>query len=119
MFKELGMMAGLLGNRGKMQEEMQKLQAAIGNIATEATTGDKHVTVRVNGRMELQAIKISDAARALDSAMLEDLILAATNQAMAQAKIAVAAETAKMAENMGIPPAMLSSLAGGGFPGIG
>jgi len=47
--------------------------------------------------------------------MLEDLVAAATNQALKKVRDLVAQETAKMAANLGLPPGAL----GGGFPGLG
>lgn len=115
MFKELGSMFSLLRNKDKIQEEIQKFQAAVGNITAEASAGAGYVTVKVNGKMEVQAVRISDEAMRLnDREMLEDLIAAATNQAFTKVRQAVAEESAKMAANMGLPPGML----GGGLPGL-
>lgn len=117
MFKEFGSMFSLLKNQGKLQEEIQKLQAQIGNITAEASAGAGYVTVKVNGRMEVLSVRISEEAMKLnDREMLEDLIAGATNQALTKARQQLAAESEKMAANMGIPPGMLS---GGGFPGFG
>ena len=115
MFKELGALAGLLGNKGKLQEEMARFQQNVGQITAEGTAGAGYVTVKVNGKMEVQSVRISEEAMALnDREMLEDLIAAATNQAMAKAREQVTQETAKVAQNMGLPPGML-----GGLPGMG
>jgi DNA-binding YbaB/EbfC family protein len=115
MFKELGSVMKLLGNQGKLQEEMQKFQANVGNITAEATAGGGFVTTKVNGRFEVLSIRISPEAMALnDREMLEDLIAAATNQALAKVRQSLAEESAKMAANMGLPPGML----GGGLPGM-
>jgi DNA-binding YbaB/EbfC family protein len=116
MFKDLGALMSLMGNRGKIQEEMQKLQAQIGQITAEATSGAGYVTVKVNGRLEVLAVRISEEAMKLnDREMLEDLVAAATNQAINKARELLAAESAKMAANLGLPPGLL----GGGFPGLG
>ena len=113
MFKELGSMMSLLGNKGKIQEEMQKFQESIGKITAEATTGGGLVTAKVTGRMELLSVKLSDeAAKLNDREMLEDLIVAAVNAAMAKCREQVAAETAKMAGSLGLPPSMLGGLGG-------
>jgi nucleoid-associated protein EbfC len=119
MFNELGSMMKLLGNKGKLQEEMQKLQDGVGRITCESTSGGGLVTAKVSGRMELLGIKLSDDAMKLnDREMLEDLVTAAVNAAMAKAREQVAAETAKMANAMGLPPGMLGGM-GGGLPGFG
>jgi len=115
MFKELGMLAGLLGNKGKLQEEIAKFQQNVGQITAEGTAGAGYVTVKVSGKMEVQSVRISEEAMKLnDREMLEDLITAATNQAMAKAREQVSQETAKVAQNMGLPAGML-----GGLPGFG
>jgi DNA-binding YbaB/EbfC family protein len=116
MIKELGSMMKLLGNQGKIQEEMQKFQASVGNITAEASSGAGYVTVKVNGRFEVQSVRISEEAMKLnDREMLEDLVAAATNQAMTKVRQLLAEESAKLAANIGLPPGML----GGGFPGLG
>jgi len=116
MFKEMGAMFSLLKNQGKIQEEVQKFQAQIGNITSEGTAGAGYVTVKVNGRMEILSVRISEEAMQLnDREMLEDLIAAATNQAITKVRQQIAEESAKMAANIGLPPGML----GGGLPGFG
>jgi DNA-binding YbaB/EbfC family protein len=116
MFKELGQMMHLLGNKSKIQEEIQKFQAQVGTITAEATAGAGYVTVKVNGRLEVVTVRITDEAMQLnDREMLEDLIAAATNQALNKVREQLAAESAKMAANIGLPPGML----GGGLPGMG
>lgn len=115
MFKELGAMMSLLRNQGKLQEELQKFQAQISSITAEATAGGGYVSVKVNGRMEVLAVRISEEALKLnDREMLEDLIVAATNQALSKVRQQLAEESAKMATNMGLPPGMM-----GGLPGMG
>lgn len=113
MFKELGSMMSLLGNRGKIQEEMQKFQETLGKITAEANAGGGLVTAKVSGHMELLSVKLSDeAAKLNDREMLEDLIVAAVNAAMAKCREQVAAETTKMAGSLGLPPGMLGGLSG-------
>lgn len=113
MFKELGSMMSLLGNKGKIQEEMQKFQESIGKITAEATAGGGLVTAKVTGRMELLSVKLTEeAAKLNDREMLEDLIVVSVNAAMAKCREQVAAETAKMAGSLGLPPSMLGGLGG-------
>jgi len=116
MFKGIGALLNLMGNQGKIQEEIQKFQASVGNIVAEASSGAGYVTVKVNGRMEVLSVRISEEALKLnDREMLEDLVAAATNQALTKVRGQLAEESAKMAANIGLPPGML----GGGFPGMG
>jgi DNA-binding YbaB/EbfC family protein len=117
MFKGLGALMNLMGNQGKIQEEIQKFQQSVGNIVAEASSGAGYVTVKVNGRMEVLSVRISDEALKLDDReMLEDLVAAAVNQALTKVRAQLAEESAKMAANIGLPPGMLG---GGGFPGMG
>ncbi len=117
MFKGLGDLMSLMQNRGKIQEEIEKFQQSVGNIIAEASSGAGYVTVKVNGRMEVLGVRISEEAVQLnDREMLEDLIAAATNQALTKVRQQLADESAKMAANIGLPPGMLG---GGGFPGLG
>ena len=116
MFKELGAMMSLLKNQGKIQEEVQKFQSQVGTITAEASAGAGYVTVKVNGKFETQSVRISEEAMNLnDREMLEDLIAAATNQAIAKVRQQLSEESAKMAANIGLPAGML----GGGLPGLG
>ena len=116
MIKEIGAMMKLLGNKGQIQEEMKKFQATVGQITAEANAGGGMVTVKVNGKMEVLSCTIADDAMKLnDREMLEDLMVAATNAALNKVREQLAAESAKMASGMGLPPGML----GGGLPGIG
>lgn len=113
MFKEFGQLAGLMKNLPKIQEEMARLQAKMAEITAEGDAGAGMVKVRVNGKMEVVACTLSDdALKGGDKELLEDLFVAAVNQAMKKAKEQVAEETSKMAVGMGLPPGM-------GLPGLG
>ena len=117
MFKELGSMMSLLRNQGKIQEEFQKFQSQVGSIVAEATSGAGFVTAKVNGRMEILSIRITEEAMKLnDREMLEDLIAAAVNQALTKVRQQIAEESAKMAAGMGLPPGLLGG--SGGIPGL-
>lgn len=118
MFKGLGSLMSLMGNSGKLQDEMQKFQAQLGSITAEGAAGAGYVTAKANGRLEVVSVKISAEAMGLnDREMLEDLVAAATNQALTKVRAQLAEESAKMAGNLGLPPGMLGG--GGGLPGTG
>lgn len=117
--KELGSLMSLMNNKAKIQEEAAKLQQTVAQMTAEGTAGGGMVTVRVSGKMEVLGVKIGeDAWKLNDREMLEDLIAAATNQALEKIRADLAAETAKMAQNLGLPPGMLGGM-GGGLPGLG
>ncbi|RMH16968.1 MAG: YbaB/EbfC family nucleoid-associated protein [Acidobacteria bacterium] len=67
----------------KQAEEMQaKVQRELGETFTEATVGGGMVTVKMNGHKHLLAVKIDpEAIDPEDVGMLEDLIVAAVNEA--------------------------------------
>ncbi len=116
MFKELGQLAGMMRQLPKIKEEMDKLQQRLGKLTAEGDAGAGMVRVRVNGRMEVQACILSDEAlKTADKEMLEDLIRAATNQALERIRRQAADETSKMASGFGLPPGL--SIPGLSLPG--
>src|SRR5260370_34054084 len=103
MFKELGQLAGLMGQLPRIREEMGKLQLKLPQLVAEGDAGAGMVKVKVNGRMEVVAVALSDEAFGLnDREMLEDLIKAATNQGVEKVRTLVAEETSKMAGALGL-----------------
>ena len=113
MFDNIRALYGLMGNMPKIREEMEKFQARLPQIIGEGDAGAGMVKVRVNGRMEVLSVRVSDAALKLnDREMLEDLLRAATNHALEKTRQMVAEETNKMAGALGLPPGMQ-------LPGLG
>jgi DNA-binding YbaB/EbfC family protein len=107
MFGQIGQIAGLLRQLPRLREEAEKFQTKLGEIVAEGSAGGDMVVVRVNGRMEVLKLTLTDAAYSLgDREMLEDLIAAATNQALAKVREQVNAEAQNLAANMGLPPGM-------------
>jgi len=107
MFKEVGAIAGMLKNLPKIRGEMEQLQGRLGQITVDGDAGGGMVKVRVNGRLEVQTCVLSDeAAKLNDKELLEDLIVAATNQALQKARQQAAEETAKVATGLGPPAGM-------------
>jgi DNA-binding YbaB/EbfC family protein len=105
MFKEIGQIASMLKNMpsmGKMKEEMERYQQQLGQITAEGDAGAGMVKVRVNGKMEVQAVTLSDEALK-DRELLEDMIRSAVNQAVEKGKQRVAEEASKMSANLGLP----------------
>lgn len=71
----------------KMQAEMARVQEELANETVEASAGGGMVTVQVSGGMEVKSIKIDPAAvDPEDIEMLEDMILAAVNEALRSAQ---------------------------------
>jgi len=105
MFKEIGAIAGMFKNLPKIREEMEQLQGRLAQVIVEGDAGGGMVKVRVNARMEVLGCVVSDEALKLnDKELLEDLIVAATNQGLQKARQQMAEETAKVATGLGLPP---------------
>lgn len=96
---------------GNILKEAQKLQAQLEAIReeaakkrVEATAGGGMVTVEANGNQEIVSVKIDrEVINPEDSQMLEDLILAATNEALRKAREMMQAEMGKLAGGLRIP----------------
>ena len=80
-------MGSMLARAQKMQADMAAAQAEVEAAEVEATAGGGVVTVRANGAKKIISIKISpDAGDPDDVEMLEDLVTAAVNEALAKAE---------------------------------
>lgn len=91
----------------KMQRQMEVIQAELANRSVEGTSGGGAVKVTANCEGALLAVKIDPAAVSPeDVTMLEDMILTAANQAIAQAKEIYNAEMGKVSGGMGLPGMM-------------
>lgn len=93
----------------KMQAEMAKAQEALGEKTVEATAGGGVVTVTANGHQQILSIKIDPAAVDPDDVeMLEDLVLAAVNEALRRSQEMATEAMAQVTGGLNIP----------GFPGF-
>jgi DNA-binding YbaB/EbfC family protein len=88
-----------------MQAKMQEIQAALERTEVPGVAGGGMVTVTVTGKGEMRRIKIDP--KLVDPgevAMLEDLIVAAANDARAKAEQQMQAEMAKLTGGLQLPP---------------
>jgi len=100
----MGNMNKLLKQAQKLQAEMARVQEEMAATTVEATAGGGAVTVTVNGRPEVVAVKIDPAAvDPEDLEMLQDLIVAATNEALRKAQEMVAQAMARFTGGLGLP----------------
>ncbi|HXX54366.1 MAG TPA: YbaB/EbfC family nucleoid-associated protein [Thermodesulfovibrionales bacterium] len=98
------MLGDIMREAQKLQTEMQKMQAEAKTKTVEATAGGGMVTVVANGGGELISIKIEkDVVNADDVEMLQDLILAAANEALRRAQQMVNEEMTKLTGGLQIP----------------
>ena len=97
-------MNALMKQAQKMQQDMAKKQEELKERVYEASSGGGAVTVALKGGEEFSSIKIAPAAVDPDDVeMLEDLILAAVNEAVRAAKEAEAAEMGRLTGGMNMP----------------
>jgi len=88
----------------KLQQQMAELQEQIGQKKVEATAGGGMVTVEVNGKQEILSIKIDpEVINRDDAQMLEDLVLAACNEALRKSRELVQQELGKLTGGLKIP----------------
>ena len=88
----------------KLQQQMEALQAEVGKKKVQATAGGGMVTVEANGKQEILSIKIDrEVINPEDAQMLEDLVLAACNEALRQSREMVQAEMGKLTAGLKIP----------------
>jgi hypothetical protein len=88
----------------KMQEQMARVQEELANKTVEAAAGGGMVTVTANGRQEILAVKISpEVINPQDSAMLEDLVTAAVNEALRSSRELLQEKMTKITGGLRIP----------------
>ncbi len=116
MFNNLGNLADLMKNAGKLRESMEKATESLGQLQVDGTAGGGVVTAKVNGRLELVSVRIDPKLLADgDAELLEDPVLAAVNQGLLKAREAAAQSISSLAGGLPIPG--LSGLLGRGDGG--
>jgi len=101
----------LMQQVGQMQEQMQQAQDELAKETVEATAGGGMITVVANGAGEIKQIKIDPKAiDPNDPEMLEDMILAAVNEAVRSAQSLMESKLGGLAGG---------ALGGLGLPGLG
>ncbi len=102
------MSKGGLGNMMKqvqqMQAKMEKMQAELEKLEVEGTAGGGMVTVVANGKQDILSIKIDpEVVDKDDVEMLQDLILAAVNQARQKAAEVQQQQMSELTGGLNIP----------------
>jgi DNA-binding YbaB/EbfC family protein len=98
------MLGNIMREAQKMQAEMAKVQEEAKKKTVEATAGGGMVTAVANGAGELVSIKIEkDVVDPEDIEMLQDLILAASNEAIRRAQEQMNEEISKLTGGMQMP----------------
>ena len=97
-------MNDLMKQAQKMQQEMLKVQTELENKVFDATSGGGIVRVEINGKYEIKSLKIDpQAVDPDDIEMLEDLIVAALQEAINQVAESSQESMGKLTGGMKIP----------------
>jgi len=97
-------MNNMLNQIKKIQKEMQKLQEELENKTVEVSLSGGAITVVANGKKEIISIKIDrEIVDPEDIEMLEDMVLAAVNEALRKADEMVTSEITKLTGGLNLP----------------
>ena len=98
---------GMMKQAKQLQEKMQGLQAEIAALEATGTSGAGLVTVTVDGKGGLKRLKIDPSlAKPEEIEILEDLIIAAANDARGKAEALAAEKMKALTAGMPLPPGM-------------
>lgn len=96
-------MGKMMKQARKLQQQMGKLQEELGSKTVEASTGGGMVTVMATGKREILSIEISpEVVDPDDVEMLQDLTLAAVNEALRKAEELATTEMNKIAGGLNL-----------------
>jgi hypothetical protein len=93
----------ILNKAKELEVKMKESQEKIKNIEVEGTSGTNSVKVKLNGEGEMIELKISPETMREEKSIIEDLIVAAHNNAKVQLKSKTAEEISKATGGFGIP----------------
>lgn len=99
-----GSMGDALKQAQAMQEQLAKIQQAAAAKTVDGTAGGGMVTVTVSGAMQVAAVKIDpEVIKSGDTEMLQDLIVAAANDALRKAREMMTEEMKSLTGGLQIP----------------
>jgi DNA-binding YbaB/EbfC family protein len=93
----------ILNKAKELEAKMKESQEKIKNIQVEGTSGSNSVKVILNGENEMVKINLSDEIMKEDKIMIEDLIVAAHNNAKSELKSKISEEISKSTNGFDIP----------------
>ena len=93
----------ILDKAKELEAKMKESQEKIKNIKVEGISGTNSVKVTLDGEGEMEKIEISNEILKEDKTIIEDLIVAAHNNAKAQLKTKTKEEISKASDGFGIP----------------
>jgi nucleoid-associated protein EbfC len=120
MFKGLGNLSTLIKEVQQFQGRTDEMQQKLAQLRVEGRAGGEMVTVQADGLQRILGIKI-DSSLLGDGEMLEDLIVAATNQALDKSRETAAEEFSKITQMQlpGLSEMMAKFGLGGSGPSAG
>ena len=99
-----GMGGGMLGQIQKLQQEMTKAQEALADETIEVTAGGGVITIVVTGNQRVKSIKLQpEVVDPTDLEMLQDLLVAAVNEAIERSQTHAAQKLQGLTGGLGIP----------------
>jgi DNA-binding YbaB/EbfC family protein len=103
-FRPGGGLQQIMQQANQMQSKMKKLQEELATKCYAGAAGGGAVTVEVNGEYLLTSVKMTpDVFKDADTDLLQDMVLAATNEAIKAAKAHYQAEMGKVTGGIGLP----------------
>lgn len=100
----LGAMQGLVKQAQKMQQELERAKQEAESATSEGSAGGGMVRVVVNGKFEMVSVAIDpQVVNANEVDMLQDLIVAASNEAVRKAQSALKDKLSKITGGVSIP----------------
>ena len=101
-----GGLAGLMKQAQQMQENMRKAQEELAKVEVEGQSGAGLVKVTMTCKHVVRKVTIDPSLLGEDKDMLEDLVMAAMNDAGAKAEAATQAKMAGFTAGLNLPPGM-------------
>ena len=101
-----GGLGALMKQAQQMQENMRKAQDELARIEVEGQSGAGLVKVVITCKFSVRKVAIDASLLSEDKDMLEDLVMAAMNDAVAKAEAATQAKMAGFTAGLNLPPGM-------------
>jgi nucleoid-associated protein EbfC len=101
-----GGLGALMKQAQQMQENMRKAQEELANTEVEGQAGAGLVKVTITCRFAVKKVAIDPSLLGEDKDMLEDLVMAAMNDAVKKAEAATQAKMAGFTAGLNLPPGM-------------
>ena len=99
-------LASIMQQAQQMQEKMQRAQEELAALTVDGESGGGMVRVVMNGRHQVQSVKVDPSLLGDDSDLLEDLLTAAFNDAVNKVTDKTQSQMKEMTGGLNLPPGM-------------